>query len=286
MERKKIFIAALFAFCSNVYAANMAYVEVNSNRFENAGCYIDSNTKQPFFQMAAIFAANINGEYPNSPVIYLNPQVTSTLSSSQVQHLQQKGIKVLVTLLGNHQNAGWACMTDAKAAEKFADDVVAFVKKYNLDGIDIDDEYSECATNEYSLIMMAKAIKTHPGFKNKLLTKALFDDYRYFEASYQGHKLSEYLDYGLEMTYFDSDLMGRLKQYVVTGMSMSSLMVGGFAGSYYPNPSEIGKFTAKNQLAGMMVFDVQNNSQPYLSELQKGFTDGNSSVEVLSNCLD
>src|SRR5687768_14191887 len=116
---KKVFISVLMGcFSTTIHATNIAYVEVNSNRFENAGCYVDSNTKISFFQIASIFAANINGNDPNSPFIYLNPQVTSTLSSSQVQHLHRKGIKVLVTLLGNHQNAGWACMTDASAANK------------------------------------------------------------------------------------------------------------------------------------------------------------------------
>ncbi|MBA3662256.1 MAG: hypothetical protein H0W64_11030 [Gammaproteobacteria bacterium] len=272
-------------FTASAHAANMAYIEVNSNRFENVGCYVDSDKKQPFFQIASIFAANINGNDPNKPVIYLNPQVTATLSSSQVQRLHEKGIKVLVTLLGNHQNAGWACMTNASAAKKFASDVVNFVNQYKLDGIDIDDEYSKCATNNYSMIMMAQAIKTHPGFKGKLLTKALFADYSHFKSNYQGHKLSEYLDFGWEMTYSNSDLMGRLKTYIQSGMSTSKLMIGAQTGKRYPDAFEIGKFTAQNQLAGMMVYDVKKNSQLYLSELQKGNSNGRVTVDVLPGCL-
>ncbi len=282
---KTTFIAALVGwFLTSAHAANMAYIEVNSNRVENAECYIDSN-QQPFFKMVSIFAANINGSDPNKPVIYLNPQVASTVSSTQIQHLHQKGIKVLVTLLGNHQNAGWSCMTNANAAEKFADDVVNFVNQYELDGIDIDDEYSKCEINNYSMIMMAKAIKSHPGFKGKLLTKALYNDYNYFKSSYQEHKLSDYLDYGWEMTYSNNDFMGRLKTYIQLGMSMSKLMIGANTGRAYPDPYEVGEFTAQHQLTGMMVYNVKNDSQSYLSALQKGISKGSEVVDVLPGCL-
>lgn len=286
MNMKLTFITALLSsIVSSANAGNMAYVEVNANRFENVGCYINSDNKQPFFKMAAIFAANINGSDSNAPIIYLNPEVTATLKSNQIQHLHQKGIKVLVTLLGNHQNAGWSCMADPVAADKFADEVVNFINQYDLDGIDIDDEYSKCASNNYSLIMMAKAIKTHPGFQGKLLTKALYGDYNYFKSSYQGHTLSEFLDYGWEMTYSYSDFMGRLKPYIQSGMPASHLMIGAWAGKSYPDTFEIGKFTAQNQLAGMMVYDVKNDSQSYLSSLEKGINNGRVAVEAVPGCL-
>jgi chitinase len=278
-------IGLLASLSTNVYAVNMAYVEVNSNRFENASCYINSENQKPFFQIAAIFAANINGNNPNEPVIYLNEQVAATLQSKQIQHMHDKGIKVLVTLLGNHQNAGWACMTDATAAERFANVIVNFIDRYQLDGIDIDDEYSKCATNNYSMIMIAKALKSHPGFKNKLLTKALYKDYDYFKSSYQGHKLSEYLDYGWEMTYSNGDFMGRLKPYTQTGMAMTNLMIGAWPGKTYPDAYEIGKFSAQKQLAGMMVYDVKINSQSYLTQLQRGFSNNRDTVNASPGCL-
>lgn len=282
---KKIVLAASLTagLTANVFAFNMAYVEVNTNRFDNVGCYVEVSNQKPIFQVASIFAANINGESPNAPEIYLNPEVSATLNSEQVNILHKKGIKVLVTLLGNHQNAGWACMTDPVAAGRFANDVVAFINKYNLDGIDIDDEYSRCNTNEYSMIMMAQAIKAHPGFKGKLLTKALFADYSYFRANYRGHTLSEYLDYGWEMSYSGGDFMGRLRSYIQAGMPVKNLMVGAWVGRRYPDPYEYGKFSANNGVAGMMAYDVTKESQSYLDEMQRG--SGGSGVGVLPGCL-
>ena len=283
MKLKLLFASMLFA--ANAQAVNMAYVEVNSNYFANARCFINSN-KQSFFGMASIFAANINGKNPNQPEIYLNPQVTQTLNSSQIDEMHAQGIKVLLTILGNHQNAGWACTTDEKAALNFADDVANLVEQYHLDGIDIDDEYSKCATNSTSLIMMAKAIKSHPKFKGKLLTKALFNDIQYFNASYQGHHLSDYLDYGFEMTYFSGDFNNRLAPYQQAGMSMKQLMIGGNANSMSPDPYKMGEFSRAKQSAGVMVYDIKKEMiKQYIPQLQKGLTDGQSTVSVIEGCL-
>ena len=275
----------LFLLSANAHAFNMAYVEVNANRFENAGCYIQSDNQRPFFAAASIFAANVAGDSPNAPEIFLNEQVQQILQSTQVKNLQKKGMKVLLSVLGNHQNAGWSCVTDPAAAKRFAGDIVQLVKKYNLDGIDIDDEYSRCLPNNYSMIMIAEAIKADPEFKGKLLTKALYHDVGYFAASYNGHKLSEYLDYGWEMSYSYSDLMGRIKPYLQNGMPIERLMIGGVSGNPYPDPYEIGKFTTQHQLAGLMVYDVTMNSEAYLSQLQMGANGSHEKVEVIPDCL-
>ena len=140
MQKSVAFLCALASV--SVYAAdsplfNLAYVEVNDNKLANAGCYIRSDNGHPLFDMVSIFAANINGTEPDQPVIYFNPRVDELLNNTnQVSILQNKGIKVLLTLLGNHQNAGWACMTDERAIQAFANNVVETVVKYKLDGIE------------------------------------------------------------------------------------------------------------------------------------------------------
>ncbi len=97
---------------------NMSYVEVNSNALSNVGCYLRQSNHQPFFAMTSIFAANINGDDPNNPVIYFNPQVHALMQTSQVKALQNQHIKVLMTLLGNHENAGWSCMRIKRARKR------------------------------------------------------------------------------------------------------------------------------------------------------------------------
>ena len=277
----------LTTYTSFAFRFNMAYVEVNSNPLENVRCYIRSDNHKPFFGYTAIFAGNINGTEPNRPEIYFNEHVQAVLNSSQVQSLRHQGIKVLMTLLGNHQNAGWSCMTSQKAANKFADKIVQMINKHHLDGVDIDDEYSTCTPNDYSLIMLAQAIKSHKGFKGKILTKALFEDSQYFTATYNDHHLSDYLDYGWEMSYSSDDFLDRLAPYLNAGMHVDQLMIGGSVDYItFPSPFQMGQYATQASLAGIMVYNVTNSSQYYLTQLLQGLlSDGQATVNIQPNCL-
>lgn len=276
-------LAALYT--SSALSFNMSYVEVNSNALSNVGCYIRSDNQQPFFDAVSIFAGNINGSDPNAPQLFFNPNVEAVLQSSQVKNLQAQGIKVLMTLLDNHENAGWSCMTDSTAIQQFANDVVTMVNTYQFDGVDIDDEYAACQTNDYSLIRIAQAIKANPAFKGKLLTKALYEDSAYFKASYQGHRLADYLDYGWEMSYSDDQFADRLAVYLQNGMTPSRVMLGAWTAVTYPTPYQIAQYNTQNSLAGTMVYDITSTSQDYLTQIFQGQLGSNVNVTVTPGCL-
>lgn len=120
---------------------SIAYVEVNSNDLANVGRYALEDGA-PVFDVAIIFAANINYDGENA-YLHLNEQVQATLddAATQIRPLQEKGIKVTLSLLGNHQAAGFANFPSQAAAEAFADQVADVVETYDLDGVDIDDEW-------------------------------------------------------------------------------------------------------------------------------------------------
>lgn len=271
------------AFADNTQPFNMAYVEVNDHILSNVGCYVRVDNGNNFFQMVSIFAANINGKDPNQPKIYFNPQVDKLLNkTNQVTELQQKGIKVLLTLLGNYENAGWACMTDTNAINQFADDIVKTVNRYHLDGVDIDDEYSQCVSNDTSLIKITKAIKTHPEFKGKILSKALFSDHNYFQAKSNNDKLADYLDYGWEMSYSYGNYEGRLNPYIQYGMNKNSLALG-VSVSDYGNAKAETAYIMKNGFGGVMAYNVGSASSNYLSSIAKN--EYNTSIQAIPNCL-
>lgn len=277
-------ILPLLAYSTLAMASpfNMAYVEVNSNQLSNVACFVRANDDKPFFNMVSIFAANINGKDPNSPEIYFNPQVDHLINqTNQVSMLQAKGIKVLLTLLGNHQNAGWACMTDEKSIERFANDVVMVVKKYNFDGIDIDDEYSNCHTNKTSILRITKAIKNHPGFKNKILSKALFADHDYFQANHEGKRLADFLDYGWEMSYGGRG-DNRLNPYLSYGMSKPNLALGANA-AISSQGREAARYVVENSFGGVMIYNVRHNSQSFVELVAEEEKVGG--IKVLPNCL-
>lgn len=121
--------------------ANIAYVEVNSTDLSVVGDYALEDGSSAF-DVAIIFAANINHDGTGA-YLHLNDRVQATLddAANQIRPLQDKGIKVTLSLLGNHQAAGFANFPDQAAAEAFADEVDDVVTTYGLDGVDIDDEW-------------------------------------------------------------------------------------------------------------------------------------------------
>jgi hypothetical protein len=126
---------------------SVVYIEVNNHSMVNAGKYTLAEGGAQVFDLAVIFAANIN--YDGSKAyLFFNENVQSVLdnAATQIRPLQQKGIKVVLSILGNHQGAGFANFPSQQAAEAFAQELADAVTQYGLDGIDFDDEYAEYAT--------------------------------------------------------------------------------------------------------------------------------------------
>lgn len=91
-----------------------------------------------------LFAANINYNRETGEIyIYTNPQVTYILAHNEevLQPLRKHGIKVILGLLGNHDESGLAQLSDIGARD-FAQKIAAMCYAYNLDGVNFDDEYS------------------------------------------------------------------------------------------------------------------------------------------------
>src|SRR6266700_7247986 len=125
-----------------------AYVEVNNDSITNVGKYVLASNGANVFDIGIIFAANINYD-GTSAQLYFNPQVQAVLdnAATQIAPLQAKGIKVLLSVLGNHQGAGFANFPDQQSATAFATQLSNAVSTYGLDGIDFDDEYADYGTN-------------------------------------------------------------------------------------------------------------------------------------------
>ena len=126
---------------------SIAYVEVNNDELANVGRYTLANGANAF-DVAIIFAANIDYQ-DGKAVLSSNENVQRTLdqAATQIRPLQAKGIKVSLSVLGNHQGAGIANFPTQAAAADFAAQVSATVSKYGLDGVDLDDEYSDYGVN-------------------------------------------------------------------------------------------------------------------------------------------
>lgn len=127
------------------------YCEVNSTNPLNALEYrLDNGT--PFFDAVVLFSANIRYDSALDNVyLYNNPNVQALLDENEtyLQPLRKAGIKVYLGLLGDHTAAGLCNLTE-EGADMFADEVAYAISTYNLDGVAMDDEYTEgSATSPY-----------------------------------------------------------------------------------------------------------------------------------------
>ena len=132
----------------------MVSIETNEVNPLNAGDYEFSDGKA-FVDIVMLFASNLQKrtiDGVSQPVLKLNDRMvrvlepdpttpTTTGYHKYVKPLQEKGIKVLLTVLGNWDGISVASMNDTQTTQ-FAQILAYVVDRYDLDGIDFDDEYS------------------------------------------------------------------------------------------------------------------------------------------------
>lgn len=184
----------------------VCYVEVNNNDIRNVGNYTLS-TGQQLFDIAIIFAANINYNTTTQKAeLFFNPQVTNVLNNkaTYIQTLQAKGIKVLLSILGNHQGAGISNFPTQAAANDYAQLLSNAVTTYGLDGIDFDDEYADYGTNgtgqpnSSSFVYLVTALRT-------LMPTKIISFYFYGPAasrlSFNGVTVGSKVDYSWNAIY-------------------------------------------------------------------------------------
>lgn len=123
----------------------ICYVECNKYNPLNAGEWTLRNSGKQLIDIVHLFAANINFNKETGRVyVKLNKNLQYILNhrDKYIKPLQDKGMKVCLTILGDHDGSGVANLSD-KDARCFAAELKAVVDAYGLDGVDFDDEWSE-----------------------------------------------------------------------------------------------------------------------------------------------
>ena len=106
-----------------------------------------------FFDGVVLFSSNIQYDADgNSVELYHNPNVQTLLQQrdTYIKPLQDAGIEVYLSILGNHTPARVSNLLPA-TAEDFAAQVADAINTYHLDGVFLDDEYgSSYGTGAYT----------------------------------------------------------------------------------------------------------------------------------------
>ncbi|MER6508735.1 endo-beta-N-acetylglucosaminidase H [Nonomuraea sp. NPDC001636] len=184
---------------------SVVYIEVNSESMTNVAKYTLARGGAQVFDIAVIFAANINYDGTKA-YLHCNENVQRVLDNvaTEVRPLQQRGIKVLLSILGNHQGAGFANFPSQQAADAFAQELADVVTTYGLDGIDFDDEYVEYGRNgtgqpnAFSFVYLVQALRRK--LPDKLIT--LYDIGPAADRlSYNGVSINNTFDYAWNPWY-------------------------------------------------------------------------------------
>ena len=121
---------------------NLAILEVNDvNPLSVLEVKFTDGT--PFFDGVVLFSSNIQYNADGNYVeLYHNPNVQTLLEQrdTYIKPLQDAGIEVYLSILGNHTPA-WVSNLLPETAELFAAEVADAVSEYHLDGVFLDDEY-------------------------------------------------------------------------------------------------------------------------------------------------
>lgn len=185
----------------------VCYVEVNNHNILNTGAYTLKNGGQQLFDIAIVFAANLNYDVANKrAILFNNNNVTKVLTNrdTYIKPLQDKGLKVLLSILGNHGGAGISNFTSRADARDFAQQLALAVETYGLDGIDFDDEYSDYGKNgtgqpnDSSFVMLTEELRA-------LMPDKIISFYYFGPAtsrqSYNGKRVGDYVDYSWNASY-------------------------------------------------------------------------------------
>jgi hypothetical protein len=247
----------------------MVYIWGTAKQCINCGSFTLANGK-PAVTTVSFFGASMNlnlSDYPHNVPLAKdlvqdgkgfviangNPEIVTMLESDAIEKLQAKGIKVLLTFGGNWDDAGWAQFANEATAENFACQLAAIVKKYNLDGIDIDNENSYGKPHDNSLVMVTTFMREL--MPNKIISKALWLD-QYFKAKFKGKTLADNLTEGWDMYYGSSPSRVLPPHCGKRGMKKSTVSMGYNYPKQDPSDRTAGiHWVKKKGYGGVMIFN-------------------------------
>lgn len=227
-------------------------MEVNdTNPLNNLSFTLKSNGK-PLVDALIMFSANINFNKETGRVyVYNNENIQALLDKHKhyLKPLQDRGMKIILGLLGNHDGSGIANLSDANARE-FAKEIKALCDAYNLDGVFMDDEYSEYSS--YNLHL------TYPdGFVPESREAAARLCYEIKQAQPERWVVAYVYHSMFKLPAVDGIQSGEFVDYALHDYGNSSDLSGGFPGmpksnmGLYSQEFNLGKLTSENNLKTM-----------------------------------
>ncbi|MGJ1198726.1 BT_3987 domain-containing protein [Sphingobacterium spiritivorum] len=245
-------------------------MEVNDTNPLNNLSFTLKGSGKPLIDMVILFSSNINyNEETGKVYVYHNPNVQHLLDNRMkyLKPLKDRGIKVVLSILGNHDRAGVANLSDNTARE-FAKELKAVCDAYDLDGVFFDDEYSKeiyppppgfvYPSSDAAARLFYETKKVMP---NKLTLAYVYSSTRSFNAV-DGIQPGQFVDYGLHDYGGSYDLSGNYPGMSKKGMALYSQE---FARGYYTTAANL-KRLRDGGYGAHMIFAMDPNRSNFLRQ--------------------
>lgn len=254
-------------------------MEVNDTNPLNNLSFTLKKSGKYLIDAVILFSANINYDSKSGRVyVYCNPNVQHLLDNREkyLKPLQDRGMKVILGILGNHDRAAIDNLAD-ETARLFAQECKGLIDAYNLDGVFLDDEYS-------ATISPAPAGFVEPSrdaasrlcyeldraMPDKLVVVYVLGG-TYKLNPVDGKQPGEYIDYGLHDYGQHNDLESHYPGLPKSGMGMYSQE---FARAHWAEYSEL-RSMRDNGYGAHMIFAMDPN---------RGNTNVQRQLNALQNC--
>ncbi len=247
------------------------YVETNDINPLNAGDYLLSDGTT-YADIVEFFASNIHKRTVNGvvePTLYLNDKLTRLLEPDPsaptttgyhkyVKPLQEKGIKVLLTVLGDWQGIGVANMNDTQTTQ-FAKILAQVVYNYNLDGIGFDDEYSDYPSGSFVNGSFGDIIsKLHNLMPDKMITVFQYNNVGSSQITSSDGALIDYVYSNFATNNTNIQIAGVTKEhYAPMAINIGNILTPGNISNYGNFASSL----ANNGYGAFMHFNLRTLSE-------------------------
>lgn len=199
------------------------------------------------WDVVCLFSGNIN-HHPdrNAPFLKLNPQTQYWMDNNEVflQPLRKRGIKVLMCVLGNHDQAGVAQLSDY-GCRMFAEELARFCETYNIDGVCFDDEYSNAPdlSNPYYDVCGAHraarlAYECKKAMPDKLVASYSYMTFKidFWPTEIEGQNIAEWCDIAVADYGSTTSPCGNMTEKQCSGISME--FNNGSGGNFYASTAQ------------------------------------------------
>ena len=206
-------------------------MEVNDTNPLNNLCFTLKTSGKPLIDMVILFSANINYNNETGRVyVFNNPNVQHILDNRDkyLKPLQDRGIKIVLSILGNHDISGVANLADNTARE-FAKELKATCDAYKLDGIFYDDEYSSYQypaptgfVNPSNDAAARLCYETKQAMPDRLVCAYVYKKTESFRNPVDGVEAGKFVDYGIHDYGNGYDLASNYPGMPKSGMALYS----------------------------------------------------------------